>query len=481
MRKEADNLVILVVENEPLMRKHLTSRINPCGGITVVETDDLIKAYDITNQLKPLIILYDLELQCSSLADHIVEARGKCPAYYPFYIALSTFRDDVKFALAHESGTNYIINKNFSYLEFRSILSNVLHHKELHNNLLEQQTHYWNLFELSSNPILVVNGSSLQIVEANNMALHVYGYSSGELLKTSLDALAHDPLLVKKIIQQRIVYKGNVTHRKKDGSLFPVEIAFSYFSKEGQDHVLACVTDMTLAKNRISEEKAFSLMHNAKNGACDYKYMSAILLGEENERRRITNEIHDHSGQLLVAAKLSTELLLQKLAGQPFYSDVLELRDNLATTIKSLRELTVSLNNNCLPGNNLEDSIEKLAKQMKSKIDVECFVEPLEPVLTGFEQSQIYRIAEEAMNNAVKHSTSGSAEVVLKQIRNHTLTMRIFSHGINRRKNPVNRGLGLHTMQERGEIIGGKVNIEASEKGFSVELKLPLNNRSCLC
>lgn len=480
MNKEKSRLAILVVENEPLMRKHIASRISPCGDITVVETDDLQKAYAITHELRPLIILYDLELQCSSLAHHIASAREKCPAYYPFYIALSTFRDDIKFALAHESGTNYIINKTFSYLEFRSILSNVLHHKALHNNLLEQKTHYHNLFELSSNPILVVNSSSLQIIEANSMATHVYGYSLGELLETSLDALAQDPLLVKKIIQQRIVYKGNVTHRKKDGSHFPAEIAFSYFSKEGQDLVLVCVTDMTLAKNRISEERALSRMHDSGNGVYDQKYMSAILLGEENERRRITHEIHDHSGQLLVAAKISTELLLQKHAGHDFAADIQELHDDLSVIIKSLRELTSNLNNNCLPGNNLGDSIEKLAKQMSNKIDVECFVEPVDPVLTGFEQSQIYRIAEEAMNNAVKHSTYGSAEVTLKQKRGQTLTMRIFSHGINRRRNPVNRGLGLHTMQERGRIIGGKVHIEASEKGFAVELKLPLNNRGCL-
>jgi PAS domain S-box-containing protein len=444
-------LRVLVIDSAPIIRKRLISNIGALEELTVLEADSIEVAFDKITHFQPLIILYDPGMYCSRLVDFISKTRAEGQNYNPFLIALSQKRDDFK--------------------------SN----KELLLRLSEQQSLYRSLFELSSNPFILVRSDDLQIIEANRAASDVYGYSPDEFLHKHVDELVADPLKAKKVIRERIVFEATVNHRKKDGRLFPASVSYSYITKNSRELLLISVTDMSIAEKRTAEHQAFARLEGLNGGQFGYHHLMATLKGEENERRRISHEIHDHSGQLLVSAKLKTEELMHQLSGLQIHSEITHLRDKLTAAISSLRKLAGNLNSDLLPCKSLDASIEKLVGQLNSKLTVTCLLEPVEPELTDYEKSHMYRIAEEALHNAMKHSPGRSAELSLQQKNDNSIAMRIFSHGVKRRGCLTSRGMGLRTMQQRGELIGGKVRIEASTKGFTVELRLPINKRKKTC
>ncbi len=468
---------VLVIDSAPDIRKRIIGNISTLDELAVFEAGSLEEGFQKIIHFQPLIILYDLGMHCSMLVDFVSKTRAGEKNYIPFFIALSNKTSDLKSTQALEGGTTYIINKDFSHHEFQEILSHIIHEKEVLLRLSEQQLHCRSLFDISSNPVFLAKRDNLQIVEANRAAASVYGYSRDELVNMSLCELADNPVQVSEAAGMQLVFENHVVHRKKDGRLFPANTSYKYISKNSSELLLMSVTDISLSEKRTAEQQAYARMERRGHRGFGDHHFLAMLRGEKNERRRISREIHDHSGQLLVSAKLKTEALMKQLAGQEVHSEIKHLRDDLAAAIRSLRNLTGSLHNDLLPCATLESSLEKLVKKLGNRIKVTCLVEAVESDLNCHEKLHIYRIAEEALQNAMKHSPGRPAELFLQQKKDKSIALRVFSHGINCCKNILNNGMGLHTMQQRGELIGGKVHIKASMNGFTVELILPGNRR----
>ena len=100
-----------------------------------------------------------------------------------------------------------------------------------------------------------------------------------------------------------------------------------------------------------------------------------------------------------------------------------------------------------------------------------------EPVrITGQPATHCFRIVQEALNNAVKHSGTKSAEVdMIFSADTLTVNIRDFGRGVTPAKKGSKPGLGLIAMRERAEILGGKLHISSSpEAGTTVSLKMPL-------
>lgn len=468
---------VLIIDSAPDTRKHIIDNIKTLHELTVIEAGSLEEGVQKIPQVQPLIVLYDLDMHCSNLVDFINETRYETKNCCPVFVALYNKADDIKIAQALEGGTSYIIKKDVSQRAFQKALSHILNDNDHHLKLSEQQLHCRSLSDLSPNPVFLAQKDSLQIVDANRAAASVYGYSRDELFNMSLCELADDPVHATESAGMQTVFETPVFHRKKDGRLFPANTTYRYISKNSSDLVIMSVTDMSLSEKRTAEQQALALMERRSQKNPGYQHFMAMLRGEKNERRRISQEIHDHSAQHLVSAKLKTETLMKQFAGHAVYSELIHLRDDLVAAIRSLRSLTGNLNNDLLPYSTLASSIEELAKKLGSKIRLTCMVDGVESELNSHEKLHVYRIAEEALHNVLKHSPGRSAELLLQQKQDKSIALRIFSHGMNCRDNILNNGMGLRTMQQRGELIGGKVHIKASVTGFSVELRLPANRR----
>jgi two-component system cell cycle sensor histidine kinase/response regulator CckA len=138
------------------------------------------------------------------------------------------------------------------------IFANALERKDAEEALRESEKRYRQLFELESDALFLIDNESGRILEANAAASALYGYSHKELLAKRNTDLSAEPEDTQKVTRTTPIAEQVVTiplrfHRKKDGTVFPVEITGRFFDRQGQPVHIAAIRDIT---DRKQAEKA---------------------------------------------------------------------------------------------------------------------------------------------------------------------------------------------------------------------------------
>ena len=135
--------------------------------------------------------------------------------------------------------------------------------KAMEGSLRESEERYHRLFEVESDAILLIDFDSTQILDANAAALTLYGYSRGEILCLTAEEVFAEPEKTRAAIASGWTGAQLRWHRKKDGSVFPVEISGNNFVNQGRTVHVAVIRDIT-ARQRAEEElrlTQFSVEH----------------------------------------------------------------------------------------------------------------------------------------------------------------------------------------------------------------------------
>jgi PAS domain S-box-containing protein len=193
---------------------------------------------------------------------------------------------------------------------------------------------------------------------------------------------------------------------------------------------------------------------------------------------RIARDLHDGLGQQLGGALYLGRLLQRDLKARsaPEAARAAELNSLVKDAIDLTRHVARGLNP--VPAQPdglmlaLQALIEQVARGAKATLVFEC--QP--PVL--FEDvriaSHLYRIAQEAINNALKHSHATRIEVALWR-ESAALYLAVRDNGIGLAHGPAGHGLGMHTMKHRSRLVGGLLTIEnASDGGAKITCQVPL-------
>lgn len=205
----------------------------------------------------------------------------------------------------------------------------------------------------------------------------------------------------------------------------------------------------------------------------------AVWNVQEDERRRLARELHDGLGQNLTALKHRLSQLLDELP-----ADAAPLRERLATaldlcieSLQDTRQLSRLLRPPILDDLGLEPALRWLARSVSqsANFEVEVEIEPL-PTLHGELQTLLFRVAQEALNNAAKHAAARS--VLLRLVaRGGYLQLQVFDDGRSCDSRAALRGggSGLSGMRERLRLYGGRLELH-SAPGLGTRLRavLPL-------
>jgi signal transduction histidine kinase len=206
--------------------------------------------------------------------------------------------------------------------------------------------------------------------------------------------------------------------------------------------------------------------------------LSARLVdAQETERRAISRELHDEVGQSLGAllvdiGRLSTTLS----AGHPEVKTQLDnLKSVAEQTFQTVRNIALLLRPSMLDDLGLAAALEWQGREVsrRSPIEVSVESENVPEDLPDEYKIYIYRLVQEALNNAVHHSGARNAKVVVEQLQ-ESIVVRVTDDG--RGFDPArSRGMGILGMEERVKHLGGTLRVESQMgKGTTVTADLPI-------
>jgi len=204
-----------------------------------------------------------------------------------------------------------------------------------------------------------------------------------------------------------------------------------------------------------------------------------LITVQEEVLRSVSRELHDEFGQILTAigAMLGRAERKGGAADAAVSAELSEVREITQHTLEKMRSLSQMLHPAVLDDYGLAKAIEWYTEvfQRQTGIQATAIIRG-EPVrITGQPATHCFRIVQEALNNAAKHAGTKLAEVELI-FSSDTLTVNVrdFGRGMVREKSRK-PGLGLIAMQERADLLGGKLNISSvANAGTTVSLTVPV-------
>ncbi len=236
------------------------------------------------------------------------------------------------------------------------------------------------------------------------------------------------------------------------------------------------IGDLTHSFNIMSEKL------NRKTGELKLertKRLRSVINGQELERQRLSRELHDGLGQMLIALKLKLENV-QTTENCDTLKMVQEVKTTFNTTIDEVRRISNDLMPAVLYEFGLPTALRNLLEAVKEgntlkvKLDVKGKYDELDKTTKTY----LYRIAQEAVSNAVKHSGASLIEVKLHREAGEIM-MSIDDNGCGFDSGSVVviRGNGLLNMRERAALLKGRLEIgPGTMAGTCIRLFIPFKN-----
>jgi two-component system, NarL family, sensor histidine kinase UhpB len=200
-----------------------------------------------------------------------------------------------------------------------------------------------------------------------------------------------------------------------------------------------------------------------------------VLAGQESERLRIAQELHDQIGQELTAALLLLSRL-ESEAQRELRSPVLEAKSAVRASLEDVRRIAIELRPEALDDLGLENALAVLCDRFTERagLEVSCRIAERLAKLSPDAELVIYRVAQEALTNVARHSGSKRVEFSVAPEDGHlVLTVRDFGRGLEGDQAP---GSGIRGMRERAALIGATLEIRDSDDppGAEVRLSVPI-------
>lgn len=196
----------------------------------------------------------------------------------------------------------------------------------------------------------------------------------------------------------------------------------------------------------------------------------SILNGEEKERIRLSREMHDGLGPLLTTLRF--DIQAAQLAPETRHT----LLERLDETISEVRRMSNNLMPSVLTDFGAGEAIGNLVAQIKSNIPIDIKYKNDMSSSSNLDDSiniALYRIAQEAINNALKHASAQILKISLTEFENH-IGLFISDDGVGFDVNEHHLGNGVRNMKERVKIVNGTFDISSSEKGTRIEVEIPI-------
>lgn len=208
------------------------------------------------------------------------------------------------------------------------------------------------------------------------------------------------------------------------------------------------------------------------------KRITALFDGQETERHRISADLHDGLAQQLIAIRLTLDNIINRNEFED-PAKINDLRSQILTAIDEVRKISYDLAPAGLLEFPLDAALSNLVNQIQSsstvKIDFSAFGDFL--ALNQKTKIYLYRIAQEAISNTLKHAEASQIHLQLTETPGHyAMIIEDNGKGFNFDMTKTGQGKGLFNMHERSMLLNGTFDVETSpEKGTTIRVKVNRN------
>jgi signal transduction histidine kinase len=202
-----------------------------------------------------------------------------------------------------------------------------------------------------------------------------------------------------------------------------------------------------------------------------------VVQGQELERQRLARELHDETGQALTSILLGLKTVEEASKDNTARSAVANVRKLVVETLQDVRRLAVELRPKALDDFGLVAALERLVQTFAEATGINVHLEAQLGTqrLPEEVETTLYRIAQEALTNIVKHAQAGNVSILLVR-RDTAVAIVIEDDGRGFEPAQLRRdALGLVGMRERVALLEGKLTVESSpETGTTLAVEVPL-------
>jgi signal transduction histidine kinase/ligand-binding sensor domain-containing protein len=219
----------------------------------------------------------------------------------------------------------------------------------------------------------------------------------------------------------------------------------------------------------------FRMTQLQKAGAAQEAFSRQLIESQEQERKRIAQELHDGLGQELLVIKNRAML---GLAVEEKDEQFGEIQDSVTDALNEVRSIAYNLRPLHLERLGLTATLEEMIEEVEeiSGIEINCSIEPVDDLFTKENEINFYRIVQESLNNVVKHSGARRASVeIFRENQSVFLNVKDDGRGFDASATGSEKGLGLNGIAERVKILGGKHSID-SETGKGTTVSIEIEN-----
>tara|TARA_A100000171_G_C2139361_1_gene153422 strand:+ start:7029 stop:8447 length:1419 start_codon:yes stop_codon:yes gene_type:complete len=465
MRDNIKKYSILIVDDNPgdviLISEYIDQEI-PTSNVAIAEGYQQARAILLNPEHHLDIILLDLTLPDFSgeaLVKEVVNISKEA------LVIVLTGYSNLEFGkkCLTLGASDYLLKDSLGPTVLYKSIIYAIERNEYINQLKDSQKRYFDLFQLSPQPMWVFDLVNLKFLHVNNATIELYGYSMDELLEMSiLDIIpSHQPSNyhtngASKVARQTI-------HIKKNGDKIIVDERSNEIDFNGKKARMVLAIDIT--ENRELQEK---LQLNT-------------YLVQNRERKRVSSALHDGLQQLILASTIRFEFIKNNLARIHEDKFVKSFTEGVSI-LKEALEQTRTLAHNLVPIqiekkgiifaiNDLirKSSTENLKYNLHENIGDQKLPINLEVLL--------YRIAQEGTNNIIKYAKASNVEFQL--LKNDAFVcLKIVDDGIGfAPSNLEKNSFGLQSIKGRVESLAGNFHLSSEPgKGTSIEVNLPLSS-----